>query len=107
MADGELVARSTSLRQAGSDMHQVAQDLDAAWKAFQPDAKDLRYGTTDLVGSLIGASYEAVLEWAQTTYGSAVEAFSSFGDAIHTMADRYDDADASSTAAFEFVRKEL
>ena len=103
MADGEMEIQSGSLRRAGSDLHRAAEALDRAWQAFQPDARNLRYGTTDMVGSLIGASYEGVLEWAHTTYDSAAKAFASFGDAIHTMADRYDSADQSTQAAAEDV----
>lgn len=99
MGDGEIQIRSGTLRQAGSDLHKAAADLDQTWKGFQPDAKNLQYGETDLVGSLIGSSYEAVLAWAQTTYNSAVKAFGSFGEAIHQMADRYDGADQSSADA--------
>jgi hypothetical protein len=74
---------------------------------LQPDAKNLKYGSTDMVGSLIGASYEAVLTWAQTSYDSAVKAFGSFGDAIHAMADRYDTADQTSEDAADRVRKDV
>jgi len=94
---------SGSLRQAGSDLHRAADALDQAWQGFQPDAKNLKYGETDMVGSLIGSSYEAVLEWAHTTYDSAAKAFASFGDAIHSMADTYDGADESTAAAAEHV----
>jgi hypothetical protein len=93
--------QSGSLRRAGSDLHRAAEALDQAWQAFQPDAKNLKYGSTDMVGSLIGSSYEAVLEWAHTTYDSAAKAFASFGDAIHQMADQYDSADQSTAAAAE------
>jgi hypothetical protein len=97
--------RSETLRRAGSDLHRAADALDQAWTAFQPDAKNLKYGTTDMVGSLIGSSYEAVLEWAHTTYDSAAKAFASFGDAIHAMADRYDSAEQSTADAAERVGK--
>jgi uncharacterized protein YukE len=103
VASGEMDIQSGSLRQAGSDLHRAAQALDQAWKSFQPDAKNLKYGETDMVGSLIGASYEGVLEWAHTTYESAVGAFASFGDAIHDMADQYDSADQSTEAAAQRV----
>ncbi len=103
MASGEMDIRSGSLRQAGSDLHRAAQALDQAWKSFQPDAKNLKYGQTDMVGSLIGASYEGVLEWATTTYESAASAFTSFGDAINAMAERYDGADQSTEAAAQRV----
>jgi hypothetical protein len=99
VASGEMDIESGSLRQAGSDLHRAAQALDQAWKAFQPDAKNLKYGETDMVGSLIGASYEGVLAWATTTYESAATAFTSFGDAIHAMAEQYDGADQSTEAA--------
>ncbi|HEX6467597.1 MAG TPA: type VII secretion target [Streptosporangiaceae bacterium] len=101
MADGEMEIQSGSLRRAGSDLHRAAEALDQAWQAFQPDAKNLKYGSTDMVGSLIGSSYEAVLEWAHTTYDSAAKAFASFGDAIHSMADQYDSADEATRAAAE------
>ena len=107
MPDDEIDIRSGTLRSAGTDLHKAAHALDQAWKAFQPDAKNLKYGSTDMVGSLIGASYEAVLSWAQTSYDSAVKAFSSFGDAIHKMADRYDTADRTSEDAAEHVRKDI
>ena len=94
------------MRQAGADLHRAAQALDEAWKGFQPDAKNLKYGSTDMVGSLIGASYEAVLAWAQTSYDSAAKAFGSYGDAIHTMADQYDSADQASTDAAKRVGRE-
>jgi hypothetical protein len=103
VASGEMDIQSGSLRQAGSDLHRAAQALDQAWKSFQPDAKNLKYGETDMVGSLIGASYEGVLEWAHTTYESAATAFASFGDAIHDMADQYDSADQSTEAATQRV----
>lgn len=105
MAGDEIEIRSGSLRRAGSDLHRAAQDLDQAWKGFQPDAKNLKYGSTDMVGSLIGASYEAVLEWAHTSYDSAAKAFGSFGDAINTMADKYDNAEQSSTDAVKSAGK--
>jgi len=60
-----------------------------------------------MVGSLIGASYEAVLEWAHTSYDSAAKAFGSFGDAIHKMADRYDSADQASKDAAKRVGKDV
>lgn len=107
MSGDEIDIRSGSLRQAGSDLHRASQALDQAWKAFQPDAKNLKYGTTDLVGSLIGSSYEVVLQWAHTSYDSAAKAFGSFGDAIHTMADRYDNADQASEAAAKQAGKDL
>lgn len=91
--DEDMNIRSGSLRRLGSDMHQASVDLYQAWKDFQPDAKNLKHGSTDLVGSLIGASYDAVLSWAHTSYDSAAEAFTTFGKAIHTMADRYDTTD--------------
>jgi hypothetical protein len=103
VADGEMEIQSGSLRRAGSDLHRAAEALDQAWQAFQPDAKNLKYGSTDMVGSLIGSSYEAVLEWAHTTYDSAAKAFASFGDAIHAMADQYDSADETTKAAAEQV----
>jgi uncharacterized protein YukE len=103
VASDEMDIQSGSLRQAGSDLHRAAQALDQAWKSFQPDAKNLKYGETDMVGSLIGASYEGVLAWATTTYESAVEAFASFGDAIHAMADQYDSADQSTEVATQRV----
>jgi hypothetical protein len=101
MSGDGIDIRSGTLRQAGLDLHRAADALDQAWKAFQPDAKNLKYGSTDMVGSLIGASYEAVLEWAHTTYDSAAKAFGSFGDAIRTMADTYDSADQDSADAAE------
>lgn len=107
MPDDEIDIRSGTLRSAGTDLHKAAHALDQAWKAFQPDAKNLKYGSTDMVGSLIGASYEAVLSWAQTSYDSAVKAFGSFGDAIHAMADRYDRADSSSKDAADGVHREV
>jgi hypothetical protein len=103
VASGEMDIQSGTLRQAGTDLHRAAQALDQAWKSFQPDAKNLKYGETDMVGSLIGASYEGVLEWAHTTYESAATAFASFGDAIHAMADQYDSADQSTEAAAQSV----
>lgn len=103
MANGEMDIQSGSLRQAGSDLHRAADALDKAWQAFQPDAKNLKYGETDMVGSLIGSSYEAVLEWAHTTYDSAAKAFTSFGDAIHSMADTYDSADEATESAAQGV----
>jgi len=99
--------QSGTLRQAGSDLHRASAALDQAWQAFQPDAKNLEYGTTDMVGSLIGSSYEAVLEWAHTTYDSAAQAFASFGDAINNMADRYDTADQSVADAAQHVGGDL
>jgi hypothetical protein len=107
VSDDEIDIRPGSLRSAGTDLHKAAQALDQEWKAFQPDAKNLKYGSTDLVGSLIGASYEAVLQWAHTSYDSAATAFASFGDAIHTMADRYDAAERSSEDAAEHVRRDV
>ncbi|HEU5158264.1 MAG TPA: type VII secretion target [Streptosporangiaceae bacterium] len=103
MADGQMEIEPGSLRQAGSDLHRAAEALDQAWQAFQPDAKNLRYGTTDTVGSLIGASYEGVLAWANTTYDSAAKAFASFGDAIHQMAERFDSAEQSTRSAVDHV----
>jgi hypothetical protein len=107
MSGDEIDIRSGSLRRAGSDLHRASQALDQAWKAFQPDAKNLKYGSTDMVGSLIGSSYEVVLQWAHTSYDSAAKAFGSFGDAIHTMADAYDSADQASGAAAKQVGKDL
>lgn len=106
MAGDEIDIRSGSLRKAGSDLHRASQALDQAWKGFQPDAKNLKYGSTDMVGSLIGTAYEAVLEWAHTSYDSAAKAFASYGDAIHHMADQYDSADRSSTEAAKRVGKD-
>lgn len=105
MAGEEIEVRLGSLRRAGSDLHRAAQVLDKTWKGFQPDAKNLKYGSTDMVGSLIGASYEAVLEWAHTSYDSAAKAFGSFGDAIYEMADAYDSAERSSTDAAKSAGK--
>jgi uncharacterized protein YukE len=99
--------QSGTLRQAGSDLHRASAALDQAWQAFQPDAKNLEYGTTDMVGSLIGSSYEAVLEWAHTTYDSAAKAFASFGDAIQSMADQYDSADQSTADAASGAGRDL
>lgn len=107
MADDEIDIQSGSLRRAGSDLHRASHALDQAWKAFQPDAKNLKYGSTDMVGSLIGTSYEVVLEWAHTSYDSAAKAFASFGDAIHRMADRYDSADQAGSDAAKRIGKDL
>ncbi len=106
MAGDEIDIRSGSLRKAGSDLHRASHALDQAWKGFQPDAKNLKYGSTDMVGSLIGASYEAVLAWAHTSYDSAAKAFGSFGDAIHEMADRYDNADDATKHAAKNAGKD-
>ncbi|GAA2126024.1 type VII secretion target [Actinomadura napierensis] len=89
----EIVVRSGTLRSAGSDLHAAAQALDSAWQEFQGDASNLEYGETDMVGSLIGASYQVALQWAHKSYNSAAKAFADFGDAIHSMADRYDDSE--------------
>lgn len=107
MSDGGIEVRSGSLRRAGTDLHRASDALDQAWKGFQPDAKNLKYGSTDMVGSLIGASYEAVLELAHTSYDSAAKAFASFGDAIHRMADQYDTSEQANAGAVEGVGRNL
>jgi hypothetical protein len=105
--DGQMEVRSESLRQSGSDLQRASDALDQAWKSFQPDAKNLPYGQTDTVGSLIGPAYEAVLEWAQTSYDSAVQGFAEFGEAIRQMADTFDASEQANTGAVEDVGRSL
>ncbi len=64
-----------------------------------------------LAGTLEGlqadSARQAVLQWAHTSYDSAAKAFGSFGDAIHTMADQYDNADQATGTAAKQVGKGL
>ncbi|WP_433181251.1 hypothetical protein [Actinoallomurus sp. CA-150999] len=107
MTDDGIKIQSGSLRRAASDLHRAGESLDKEWKSFQAQAKDLKYGSTDMVGSLIGASYEAVISWAHTSYDSAVKAFVSFGKAVDVMAARYDGAENAGVAAAKRVGEDL
>jgi Excreted virulence factor EspC, type VII ESX diderm len=92
----ELVAQSLTLRKAGQDLQKAADDLDREWRAIQGVASSVTFGT-DVVASLIGASYQAAHQMAQKTYGSAAQAFSNFGAAIAAMGGVYDKTEQTNT----------
>jgi hypothetical protein len=91
-----------SLREAGKDLFECAQTLNTRWQAFDAQAKgrgDI-FGD-DMVGGLIGASYQVAHQIAGEAYLSVVKAFAEFGQGLAAMADSYQVTDESSSATFE------
>ncbi|RKR88168.1 hypothetical protein BDK92_2476 [Micromonospora pisi] len=103
MADGLLVETET-LRQAGQQLLQLAEELDGAWARFsgQVQAMGDIFGDDD-VGGLIGIGYHAAHEIAGDSYLSVVDGLYSFSAGLSDMADNYDSVEADNTGLFSAI----
>jgi hypothetical protein len=95
-------AEPASLREAGKDLFGCAQQLNTQWQAFDAQARgrgDI-FGD-DMVGGLIGASYQVAHQIAGGAYLSVVKSFAEFGQGLAAMANSYQATDESTSAAFD------
>ncbi|GIF14191.1 WXG100 family type VII secretion target [Actinoplanes teichomyceticus] len=78
------------LRRAGQQLSQAAQRLDEEWFRFTSRVQSLGdiFGD-DVVGGLIGASYQAAHDIADSCFVSVVEAFEGFGTGLEEAADNH------------------
>jgi hypothetical protein len=100
MAD-ELHADPAALRQAAGSLGTVAERLDTAWRDFcaRVEGRGDIFGD-DMVGGLIGASYQCAHQIADESYGSVIDGLTDFGDGLSDMADSYDEVEGGNTDMF-------
>ncbi|WP_328470041.1 ESX-1 secretion-associated protein [Actinoplanes sp. NBC_00393] len=85
------------LRAAADELRTAAEALDHAWQQHFADSSgrgDI-FGT-DPIGSLIGASYQAALDTAESAYTSVSASFTAFADALRIVADDFENTDRDS-----------
>ena len=97
MVDGFNIDPS-SLRSAGTSIDNIAQQLSDSWSqlAGQADSTGDIFGD-DMVGGLIGASYNGALDVADESFTAAVDGFGEVADGLSSMADMYDDTEQGNT----------
>ncbi|MCO1598388.1 ESX-1 secretion-associated protein [Micromonospora sp. RHAY321] len=96
-----LQVHPPALRQGGSHLTEVAEQLAAQWEALRARTAAMGdiFGDDD-VGGLIGMSYQAAEEIAAECLGSVVEGLRGFGDGLGLMADQYDLVEQDNDAQF-------
>jgi hypothetical protein len=99
-------AEPESLLEAGKDLFACAQQLNTQWQAFDEQARgrgDI-FGD-DMVGGLIGASYQVAHQIAGEAYLSVVKSFAEFGQGLAAMAGNYLATDDSAAVPFDQLGK--
>ena len=90
MAD-QLEVHPPSLRRAGKELQDVAGRVETAWQDLQNTVRGMGelFGD-DIVGSLIGTSYQSAHGMADDSYTSAADGLRDIGDRLVVMADVYE-----------------
>lgn len=102
MAGDSLQITFADLKQAAQSLAQVSQSFTSAWQSFSSQAKSMGdiFGD-DMVGGLIGASYEAAHEIADETFNSAAEALQQFSDGLTQMATAHEENERNAQDLFK------
>jgi hypothetical protein len=95
------------MRRAGDSLSVVSGRLSNAWAAHAGQVSGMGeiFGD-DPVSSLIGASYQAAHQIAEQSYASVAASFDGFGQALHVMADGYEQTDQAEADAISSVAQE-
>lgn len=90
-----------ALRQGGSELAAVAEQVSAQWEALRARTAAMGdiFGDDD-VGGLIGMSYQVAEEIAGECLRSVVEGLRGFGAGLGVMAERYELAEQDNLANF-------
>jgi uncharacterized protein YukE len=101
MADG-ITVDPVALRTGGAQLQQVAAQLRTQWATFsgQVQAMGDIFGD-DQVGGLIGASYGAAHEIADSCFTSVADAFDGFGTGLSRCADNHERTDQDIAGGFD------
>ncbi|BBH70838.1 hypothetical protein ACTI_75230 [Actinoplanes sp. OR16] len=96
---GDLDIHPASLRGAGKRLQDAADRLDDLWRQHVTtgDGRGDIFGA-DPIGGLIGASYHAALDIADTSYTSVTVDLRGFADVLNGIADDVEQTDQSSAA---------
>src|SRR5882724_10892670 len=108
MGNSELDFNTVSLRTAGTGLSGVSDQLGQQWKALLANVKGMGelFGD-DMVGSLIGMSYQIAQEMADESFSSAIEELGFYGEGLHVMADSYEYTERGIGDNMDSISKEL
>jgi hypothetical protein len=97
-----------SLRSAGGGLTDVSTQLGQQWQALLANVKGMGelFGD-DMVGSLIGMSYQIAEQMADESFSSAIEELQFFGEGLGVMADMYDMTEQGIGDNMDQISKEL
>lgn len=108
MGNNELDFNSESLRASGTGLSDTADQLGQRWQQHDADVKGMgeMFGD-DMVGSLIGMSYQTAHEMAGESFTSAIDELGFHGEGLQVMADNYDYTEQGISADMDSISKEL
>ena len=99
---GEVDFHTPSLRSAGQGLTDAAGRVQREWQSLVSTVKGMgdMFGD-DMVGSLIGMSYQAAHEMADESYTSAAEQLQYLGEGLNVMAEMYDRTEEANTTSMD------
>lgn len=103
MSTGGGVAINTDvLRQAGSGLDQVCQQLGSELDTLESQLQSLgdAWGDDD-IGSLIGAAYQEVVSWAFDCLRDVMQEICKSGEDLISQASHWDEKEQSVSQAFD------
>ena len=98
---GEFTIRPEDLESAGKAMDAAGGDLHAQWQQLKAATEGIKFGTTDTVGPLIQMTLMGAVMIADSCFGTSKDSLGSHSDALHSAAQVYSDAEASTSALFK------
>jgi uncharacterized phage infection (PIP) family protein YhgE len=104
----ELDFDPPSLRGAGGELANAADQLNQQWQALLANVKGMGeiFGD-DMVGSLIGISYQTAQQMADESFSSAIEELGYYGEGLNVMADNYEQTEQGIGSGMDSIRGEL
>lgn len=74
-----------ALRQSGSDLSDIGGRMESTWQGLKDESDGMGdpFGD-DMVGGLIGAAYQAVMQVADESFVTGAMDFLGFGDGLNT-----------------------
>jgi hypothetical protein len=104
----ELDFNTESLRTSGTGLSDAADQLGQQWQALLANVKGMGelFGD-DMVGSLIGISYQTAQEMADESFSSAIDELGFYGEGLHIMADNYEITEQGIGDDMDSISKEL